>query len=393
MHHPQRTTALSSRILASRLAQGALVVLLIGCDKSAAPTRAESAEASIASRPSASAPPPEAAAPEAAAPEVVPGLGTVPSWSGDKPTKQCLVTAPAKVRLEAIAKATDPALTAGTADLSALVKEVDADTCFAARRALATALVDAGASRYGAKSYEEAARYARAAVVVRPSLVVARYALARGLALTGKREQAVAQLVEIARAAAAGEANAVVSLEKAKSDKDLDSLRDDASFKNALQASAGGASLVGPRKDPDAAAKAVVLLPDDFRSTRDKVGATPTGSGTITYKPAVTAFWSWHPDASTELLVATIIDDPAKLGVPKPDLHMDYGAIGIFKRDAAGKLVLLTVRKTGYTLPTLAAAKDGRLLYSFEQVCGALSGALSWDGTSIGLHEKNCREL
>ena len=385
MHHPQRTSAVSSRILASRLAQGALVVLLIGCDKSAAPTSAASPDASVATRPSASAP-----ASEAAAPAVVPGLGTVPSWNGDKPTKQCLVTAPAKVRLEAIAKVTDAA---GTADLPALIKEVGADTCFAARRALATALVDAGASRYGAKSYEEATRYSRAAVVVRPSLVAARYDLARGLALTGKRDEAIAQLVEIARAAAAGEANAVVSLEKAKSDKDLESLRGDSSFKNALEASNAAASLVGPRKDPDAAAKAAMLLPDDFRSTRDKVGATPTGSGTITYKPAVTAFWSWHPDASTELLVATIIDDPAKLGVPKPDLHMDYGAIGIFKRDAAGKLVLLTVRKTGYTLPTLAAAKDGRLLYSFEQVCGALSGALSWDGTSIGLHEKNCREL
>ena len=136
-----------------------------------------------------------------------------------------------------------------------------------------------------------------------------------------------------------------------------------------------------------------MLLPDDFRSTRDKVGATPTGGGTITYKPAVSQFWTWRPDASTELLVATIIDDPAKLGVPKPDLHMDYGAIGIFKRDAAGKLTLLTARKTGYTLPTLAAGKNGTLLYSFEQVCGALSGAFSWDGTSVDLHEKNCREL
>jgi hypothetical protein len=126
---------------------------------------------------------------------------------------------------------------------------------------------------------------------------------------------------------------------------------------------------------------------------RDTVGATPTGGGTITYKPAVTDFWTWHPDASTELLVARIVDDPAKLGMPKADLHMDYGAIGIFRRDAVGKLTLLTVRKTGYALPTLAAGKNGALLYSFEQVCGALSGALSWDGTSVGLHEKNCREL
>ena len=370
------------------------LVVLVACDKSggAASSAGDAAPAGASTAVEASAPK-AGAPPEAAPASVVPGLGEVPAWYGDKPTKQCIVAAPAKARLEAIAKASEPALSAGTADLSALLKEVGGDTCFAARRALATALSDAGVSRYGAKSYEEASRYARAAVVVRPSLVAARYDLARALALTGKRELAIAQLVEIARAAAAGEANAVVSLEKAKSDKDLESLRDDASFKNALLASAGGASLVGPRKDLDAAAKAVVLLPDDFRSVRDKVGATPTGGGMITYKPAVTAFWTWHPDASTELLVATIIDDPAKLGVPKPDLHMDYGAIGIFKRDAAGKLTLLTIRKTGYTLPTLASGKSGALLYSFEQVCGALSGSFTWNGTSIDFHEKNCREL
>lgn len=151
--------------------------------------------------------------------------------------------------------------------------------------------------------------------------------------------------------------------------------------------------LVGPRKDPDLAAKGIAFLPEDFRMQRDKVGATPTGGGMITYKPAIVNVWTWRPDASTELLVATIIDDPAKLGVPKPDLHMDYGALGIFKRDAAGKVTLLTVRKTGITVPTVAAGKGGTLLYSFEQTCGELSGALSWDGTSVGMREKNCREL
>ena len=286
---------------------------------------------------------------------------------------------------------TDAALTAGTADIPALLKEVGADTCFATRRALATALASAGSSRYGAKSYEEATRYSRAALAVRPSLVVARYDLARALALGDKREHAVAQVVELARAAAAGEANAASSLEQAKSDKDFESVRSAPAFQAALQASNAG--LVGPRKELDTAAKAIALLPDDFRAVRDLVGATPTGGGTITYKPAVMNFWTWHPDASTELLVAIIIDDPAKLGQPKPDVHMDYGAIAVFKRDAAGKLSLLTVRKTGYSPPTVAAGKNGTLIYSFEQVCGALSGVLSWDGTSIDMHEKNCREL
>jgi len=380
------------------------LVVLVACDKSGGAGSA-AGEAGTAASSATSAPPEASAAPPASAPkkapppealapaQVVPGLGEVPAWVGDKPTKPCAVSAAAKPRLEAIAKATDPALTAGTADLPALVKEVSADTCFATRRALATALFDAGSSRNGARSYEEATRYWRAALVVRPSLVVARYDLARGLALTGKREQAVAQVVELARAAAAGEANAALSLEKAKSDKDLESVRGDGAFQTALQAGAAGTGLVGPRKEPDTAAKVVALLPDDFRKVKDLVGVTPTGGGWVTYKPAVVNFWTWRPDASTELLVATIIDDPAKLGVPKPDVHMDYGAIGVFKRDAAGKLTLLTVRKTGYSPPAIAAGKNGALLYSFEQVCGALSGVLSWDGTSIDMHEKNCREL
>jgi hypothetical protein len=373
------------------------LLLVVACDRSGSSGGA-AVDASLEAAAVASVAPPaslpkKVVLPEAPAPAVVPGLGEVPAWFGDKPTKPCLVSADAKPRLLAIAKATDAALSAGTADVPALVKEVGADTCFAARRALATALFEAGAARYLARSYEEATRYWRAALVVRPSLVVARYELARGLAVTAKREPAIAQIMDLARAAAAGEANAANALEKARTDKDLESVRSDAAFQKALEASNAGASLVGPRKDPDAAAKAVLLLPDELRSQRDKVGATPTGGGMITYKPAVTSFWTWHPDASTELLVALIIDDPAKLGVPKPDLHMDYGAIGVFKRDAAGKLTLLTVRKTGYTLPTLAAGKGGTLLYSFEQVCGALSGYLSWDGTSVDLHEKNCREL
>lgn len=362
-----------------------------GVDASATPSASPSTPSASAAPSSASSTPKRTPPPDVPLPAVLPGLGEVPSWTGDKPTKPCAVSASAKARLEAIAKATDAALTAGAADLPALVKEVGADTCFATRRALAASLATAGASRYAAKSYEEATRYSRAALAVRPSLVIARYDLARALSLTDKREHALAQIAELVRAAAGGEANAVLSLEKAKTDKDLQALRSDPAFQSAVQTSNAG--LVGPRKEPDTAAKAVALLPDEFRKQKDLVGVTPTGGGTITYKPAVVNVWTWRPDTSTELLVATIIDDPAKLGMPKPDVHMDYGAIGIFKRDAAGKLSLLTVRKTGYTLPTIAAGKDGTLVYSFEQVCGALSGVLLWDGTSIDLHEKNCREL
>jgi hypothetical protein len=385
--------------MSTRFTCALAVALLVACDRSGG-SGSNAADASVAPSTAASASS-ASVAPPASAPKrssldtplaaIVPGLGEVPSWTGDKPTKQCPVGAAAKPRLEAIAKGTDAAVSAGTADLPALVKEVGADTCFATRRALAASLATAGSSRYAAKSYEEATRYSRAALVVRPSLVTARYDLARGLALTDKKEQALAQLAELARATSAGEANAALSLEKAKTDKDLDGVRSDPAFQAAVQSTNAG--LVGPRKEPELGAKVVALLPDDFRKQRDLVGATPTGGGMITYKPAVANVWTWHPDPSTELLVATIIDDPAKLGVPKPDLHMDYGAIAILKRDAAGKVTLLTVRKTGYTLPTIAAGKDGTLIYSFEQVCGALSGVFLWDGTSIDFHEKNCREL
>ena len=371
-------------------------LVLVACGRSggsAATSEAGSAAPGPGTPDGSASAPGQALAPDAASAQVGAGLGEVPAWLGDRPTKPCIVSAAAKTRLEAIAKATDATLTAGTADLYALVKEVRGDTCFATRRALAAALFDGGVSRYGARSYVEATQYWRAALVIRPSLVIARYELARGLALSGRGRQAVTQMIELARAAAAGEANAALALEKAKTDKDLESVRAEPAFQKALEASHGGASFVGPRKEPAAAAKVVPLLPDDFRSVRDQVGATPTGGAMITYKPAAVDFWTWHPDAVTELLVATIIDDPAKLGVPKPDLHMDYGAVGIFKRDAAGKLTLLTVRKTGYAVPTLAAGKDGTLIYSFEQICGALSGVLSWDGTSVGMRERNCREL
>jgi hypothetical protein len=89
----------------------------------------------------------------------------------------------------------------------------------------------------------------------------------------------------------------------------------------------------------------------------------------------------------------TIIDDPAKVGQPKPDVNLDYGAIGVFRRDASGKLSLLTVRKTGESPPVVAAGKNNTVAYSFEQPCGSLTGVLSWNGKSIDLHEKNCRDL
>jgi hypothetical protein len=375
-----------------KLAGALLAALaLTGCDKPKPPP--EALDAAPPAAPVASAPPVTASAPDAAAAAAAPaasveGVGSVPAWAPDKTTKRCALDAAVAPRLAALAKG-DAAIGAGTADVASLASELGAGTCFAHRRALAQALDDGGLALRGAKKLDEANRHFRAALVVRPSLVVARYHLACGLAASGKGEAAVVQFAELARAAAEGDAHAASLLEKAKSDKDLESVRSEPSLQAALGAANPG--LVGLPADPATAAKVIALLPEDLRKTRDELGVTKTG--VLVYKPAVTGLWTWRPDPSTELLVATIIDDPAKAGRPRADLNQDYGAVAVLRRDAAGKLTLLTVRKTGESPPSVAAGKNGTLAYSFEQMCGALSGTLSYNGTSIEMHEKNCRDL
>ncbi|MDB5214871.1 MAG: hypothetical protein JWO86_2798 [Myxococcaceae bacterium] len=323
------------------------------------------------------------------------GVGDVPAWGPDKTTKRCAASAESKTKIEGVRKGTDAALAtslaAGTADVAALAKDLGADVCIVTRRALANALHDAGALRYDAKKIDEANRYWRAALALRPSLVLARYDLARGLALAGKGDAAVVQMSELARAATESDANAAIALEKAKTEKDLESVREQPSFQAAVKAS-NAATLVGPRKDPETSTKAIALLPEEFRKLQDDIGATPNRA-IITFKPAFTNFWTWHPDASTELLVATVVDDPAKIGQPKADITLDYGAIAVLRREPGGKVTLLTVRKTGDSQPTVAGGKNGSVIYSFEQMCGGLSGTLTWNGKSIDMAEKNCRDL
>ena len=373
-------------------------MLAVGCDKpnNAAPDAGTSKENPL---PTSSAPPvkpPPLARPTAngGSALTIDGVGEVPPWRRDETTKRCVVSADSKAKIDALRKGTDAArklaLAAGTADIAALAKDVGADACILTRRALASALDDLGTARLFAKSYDDANHFWRAALVVRPSFVAARYDLARGLALTGKSEPAAAEIAEIARAADEGDANAAGALEKAKNDVVFESIRSQPSFQNSLKALNEG--LVGPRKDPATAAKAVALLPEEFKKLQDDIGATPNRA-IITFKPAFTNFWTWHPDASTELLVATVVDDPAKIGQPKADITLDYGAIAVLRRDAAGALTLLTLRKTGDSQPTVAAGKNGSVIYSFEQACGGLSGKLTWNGKSIDMNEKNCRDL
>jgi hypothetical protein len=119
----------------------------------------------------------------------------------------------------------------------------------------------------------------------------------------------------------------------------------------------------------------------------------PTVNGFVTYKPAVQSFWTWRPDGKTELLVATILDDPAKAGKPKGDFNMDYGAIAVFQR-RGGDLALRFVRKTGESPPTaVAGGKAGTVTYAFEAPCGSLTGTLSWNGSAVETKEKSCSDL
>jgi hypothetical protein len=388
------SAATRASMLASLVSLASLAVVLAACDKPKPPvadadagasgaTAGASASAGVHTKPA----PTPAAAPAAPSPDIE-GLGAVPAWAPDRTTKQCTADPAIKPRLEALKKG-DAGVGAGTTDVAALATELAVETCFLHRRALAQALNDGGFALYNAKKIDAANRHWRAALVVRPSLIVARYNLACGLALAGKGDAAVGQMTELARAATDGDAAAASSLEKAKSDKDLESIRSQPAFEAAVKTSNAG--LVGPRRDPDTAAQAIALLPEELRKVRDELGVTKTGS--VVYKPAVTGFWTWRPVPSTELLVATIIDDPAKAGKPKADLNQDYGAIAVFRRDAFGKLTLLTVRRTGESPPSVAAGKNGSVAYSFEQPCGALSGTLTWNGSAIDIKEKNCRDL
>jgi hypothetical protein len=365
----------------------ASLAALTACDKLKT-MKAEGDAAVASAAPSASAPTTKAASNAKGDVRTIDGIGDVPNWTADKNAPKCTTTPDAKNKIHGIEAGNDADLAAGKTDIDALVKSTGADACFATRKSLAQALNDGGYHRYGAKKFDEASRYWRAALQVRPSLLLARYNLACGLALFGKNADAIGQLEEIAKAAKADDASANNYLEKAKSDDDLKSVRNDPAFKAAVAAST--AHLVGPRDEPETAKKAVPLLPDDFRKVKDEVGVQP--SGFWTFHPAVQKFWTWRPTPTTELLVTTVIDDPANKGKPKGDLNQDYGAIAVYQRSGE-KLILLLARKTGESPPAVASGKDNSVAYTFDQACGTLSGKLTWNGKAVEVHEKTCQDL
>jgi len=360
---------------------------VVGCQKSnesGTPAPSASAQATQTASVAASA----SAAPTAAGPHKVADVGEIPAWSPDPAgAGKCTLDAASKTLIQSLSKGTDKTLSDGSADVAAMIAKTNAASCALTRKELANALNDGGYERYKAKAYTEADRWWRAALVARPSAITPRYNLACGLALEGKPKDAVWTIQEIARAATAGDASAVNSLEKSKSDDDLKTLREDADFKAALAvANSAAGVLAGPRKEPETAAAAVKLLPAEFMKAKDLIGVTT--DGWIKYAPAFIHFWTWRPDGSTELIVGTVVDDPAKLGKPKGDMNQDYGAIAVLQRDA-GNLKLLFSHKTGESPPSVAA-KNKDVAYSFDTMCGTINGTLAWKDGKVVMKEQPC---
>ncbi len=358
----------------------ALLLLLCACPKKTDATGDGGADAAAAD-----AGPVKAAA--AAGTHAIEGVGDVPEWSSDKAKgkTKCKASADAKARIAKLDKGEDTKVSDGTVDVAELQKAIAPDDCADTLGDLATALNDGGYHHYGKKEYDIANRWWRVALTVRPSMILARYNMTCGLALAGKPKDSIWALSEIGRAADDGDAKASNMLEKAKSDDDLKSVRSDPDFKAALRESHGG--LVGPRSEPETAKLCIPLLPEEYRQVKDQT--TTQEDGLWHYKPAVTHFWTWRPDAQTELLIATIIDDPALAGKPKGDTNQDYGAITVWKR-VGGKLTLLLARKTGESPPAVSAGKGNTVRYTFEAACGTLHGNLSWDGKAVTTKESEC---
>lgn len=316
------------------------------------------------------------------------GVGVVPAWQHQKPSKaKCGGDKSKDAKLKAIAKGEDDGIADGSADVAALAKDLAAD-CMATRSHLADALNGGGFQHYKKKAYEKANRFWRAALVVSPAHTLARFNLACGLALDGKDEDALWMIEQLARAAKDGDASAINSLEKAKSDDDLKSIRSSPRFVTALE-SLPESGLIGPRKEPETSAAAVKLLPAEFHKVKDDKGLTE--SGVMIYKPALVSVWTWKPAADTELIVGTLISDPANLGQPMGDMNLNYGGLVVLRRNA-GKLELVHARKTGESPPSVAAGSGNTVSYSFEPPCGSLRGSLSWKGKLV-VKEMDCDEL
>ncbi len=310
-------------------------------------------------------------------------VGVVPSWSADAPAAaaaRCEGPPAAKGHLAELDRGEAPKIDAGSVDVDALVVEL-AGSCPDAKRALAISLNTGGMQHYGKKEWRAANRWWRVALAVRPSFVLPRYNLACGLALEGKSKDALRELHELARAAAAGDVDATNYLEKARSDADLVSIRGDAEFEESLAVSKG--ALVGPRKEPESAAELLALLPRDFR-LRLRLDREAAGERVA----VAVQVWTWRPGDGSELLVATLatdgraVDADAEPGNP-------LGAILVARREGAS-LKLLRAHRTGEAPPTGLAASGPSLSYRRARACGPGGGALTFKFGYVSLREDAC---
>ncbi len=299
----------------------------------------------------------------------------VPAWSKEEPhPEKCKPTAEQQKTIDRLMKGDDDAVTDGTIDLEKLTTDV-VGSCAAMKPRLAMSLNSGGFMKYSKKKYDEADRWWARALVIDPALTVARYNLASGLALEGKTADAIWALQELARAADDGDAAASNYLDKAKTDKDLDSLRDDKGFKEAVSHAQGG--LVGPRKEPELAAQLPALLPKEWRE--DTIDDGVGNEVKVAYKPTLVDVWTWRPNESTELLVGRVAMNPAavaKIANPEKGGGVDanaWGGIVVMKLEGKKPKVLLA-RKTGGNAPqAIAAGKQGTVIYTF--MWGPLGGA------------------
>lgn len=314
------------------------------------------------------------------------GVGFVPAWGKDPAsTQKCSGTKDTDATLKTIAKGQHDEIASGKADVDALARDLAHD-CPKTKHHLADALNGGGFQHYKKKDWSTANRFWRAALVVSRAHALARFNLACGLALDGKSDDALWSLEELARAAKGGNVEAANLLEKAKSDDDLKSIRGDARFAKAIEA-APPAGLVGPRKEPETSKAAVALLPPEYHETDDPFD---DAHGKVKHAPALVHVWTWRPEAGVELLVATLISDPANLGQPAGDMNVNYGGIVVLRRKG-GKLELLHARKTSESPPSVAAGKGGTVAYTFYPVCtDQLRGSIAWKDGKVVVNEETC---
>lgn len=364
---------------------------MLGCSKTEPETTAPPPAAENTKTLTSAAPAPTSVAPEAqqpaptasAASRSIVGLGEVADWAPNKSAPgECPITN--ATRLAAINRGDDAEVATGEADAKSLLAAVSGD-CPAGRAKLATALNTGAFALYKNRNLEAASHFWAATLNVDPAHIKARYNLACALALSGHGEDALWALGGVARAAKSGDSDATTQLAKARDDSDLAKLREMPQFIQLVGAGPNTAAVFeGPRQDAGLSAQAVKLLPREYHEDR-----SPSGE-LVHYKPALAQVWTWRPSEQVDLVVATVIDDLARIGKPVEDLNDNYWGIAVFRKEGE-KLTFLDARKVGDEAPDVSAGPGGSVLYSNDDLnCGMLRGQLSWRGGKLVVGHDIC---